>query len=623
MHPRRPRPWLLVVPVAALAAYAAVLGRGFTSEDFLLVRFLGEHPPWRDVVAQFTAPWLGIAGIRFLRPLSTTLYALEIAIFGTQAVGFNCVHVLVHAGNALLVAAVLRELLGRDERGTRAAAAGGVLFALHPLHPNAVVFSASFATLFGAAFVFAALLAYLRYRATGDRRCWGAAFGAFACALFSYEAAAILPLWLTAADHLALPGPPRPQLRRVAGWLPFAGLLGAYLAWRRWVFGVVLGGYDATSQRLLGSGAVDLVVAIARAVRRLLLPYYGTAVGTGALAATAAVLVVAPALWLLRLRDRRTAGRWLAGWVWLLGGLAPFGFEAMVPGNGRYGYLAAAGAVLAGAALLAAPSTRPLEAAERRPAWRLVPWLAAAVLALLWTALLAAHLRACASAAQTAAQVRQALLGGEVAPPRGPRFVTGYPYFLKAPNGDPAAQVFHYGLRDAVNPPFARAGADVLPLPPLAGDELVPVVRGAGADRVWAWSGGTFLAVSPATGATAAGASPAPPDALVELAVEPLVAAGSATAAFSVRLAGGPFRRFRLLVSAPINGAVFDVPPPPPGSDVLRVEMPRDFLHTNAALYGPSTLYWWLEARDEAGTLRGYARLRPLAPAAPGAASTR
>src|SRR6185436_1087284 len=107
-------------------------------------------------------------------------------------------------------------------RGTRAAVAGGALFALHPLHPNAVIFSASFATLFGAAFVFAALFAYLRYRDTGNGRWWALALGAFACALLSYEAAAILPVWLAAADHLAVPGPPRPQLRRVAGWLPFA-----------------------------------------------------------------------------------------------------------------------------------------------------------------------------------------------------------------------------------------------------------------------------------------------------------------------------------------------------------------------------------------------------------------
>lgn len=611
---RRPTAWLLVAPAVALAAYAALLGRGFTSEDFLLIRFLGDHPPWRDLGAQFTAPWLGIAGIRFLRPLSTTLYALEIALFGTHAVGFNVVHVLVHAGNALLVAAVLRELLGRDAGGTRAAAAGGVLFALHPLHPNAVIFSASFATLFGAAYVFAALFAYLRWRSSGDRRWWVLALLSFACALLSYEAAAILPLWLAAADHLATPGPPRPQLRRILGWLPFAGLLAAYLGWRLWVFGVVLGGYDATSQRLLGSGVVDLALAVANAVRRLLLPYVGTAVGGPVLAIAAGVLVVASAWWLVRLRDRRATAAWLAGWAWLLSGLAPFGFEALVPANGRYGYLAAAGAALVAASLLRpAPVAREATASGRAPARRWVPWIAVVALALVWAFGLPQHLRACAQAAETAQRVRQALLATVEQAPAGPRFLTGYPYFLKAPNGEPAAQVFHYGLHDAVNPPFARVHANVLPLPSLAGDELAPVVRGAGAGRVWEWTDDAPRPVSAANDGS-----------LVELTVDDSAAVTSSPPTAVVQLPpAAPYHRFRLLVSAPVNGAAFDVPSPASGSDALRVEMPRDFLQTNAALYGPTPVYWWLEARDETGALRAYTRLRPLAPAAPAAASTR
>lgn len=611
---RRPTVWLLAAPGVALAAYAALLGRGFTSEDFLLIRFLGEHPPWRDLGAQFTAPWLGIAGIRFLRPLSTTLYAIEIALFGTHAAGFNVVHVLVHAGNALLVAAVLRELLGRDAGGARAAAAGGVLFALHPLHPNAVIFSASFATLFGAAYVFAALFAYLRWRASGNRRWWLLALLSFACALLSYEAAAIVPLWLAAADHLAVPGPTRPQLRRILGWLPFAALLAAYLAWRLWVFGVVLGGYDATSRRLLGSGAVDLAAAVASAVRRLLLPYNGTAVGAAELSVAAVVLVLAAAWWLVRLRDRRATGAWLTGWAWLLSGLAPFGFEAMVPANGRYGYLAAAGAALVAAALLApAPAARDAGSRERARSRGWVRWIAVAALALVWAFGLAQHLRACARAADSAQRVRQALLASTRRAPAGPRFLTCYPYFLKASNGEPAAQVFHYGLHDAVNPPFAHRIANVLPLPQLAGDELVPVVRGAGEGRVWEWADDALRPVSVPAGAS-----------LVELPVDEPQAIPSSLPAALVHLPpAAPYRRFRLLVSAPINGAAFDVPPPAPGSDTLRVEMPRDFLQTNAALYGPTTVYWWLEARDETGALRAYTRLRPSTPAAPAGASTR
>lgn len=597
---RQGRAHVALVALVAVGAYAALLCRGFTSEDFLLIRFLGEHPPWRDLVAQFTSPWLGISGIRFLRPLSTTLYALEIAAFDAHAFGYNVVHVLVHALNAVLVAAATRELCGRSEAANRAALAGGVLFALHPLHPNAVIFSASFATLFGGTFVFAALFAYLRYRSEGSRRWWALSLAAFVCGLLSYEAAAVLPLWLASVDHLAAPGAATPQRTRLAGWLPFAGALGLYLGWRFWVFGVVLGGYDATSQRLLASRPLALAAAVVRSIQSLLLPGLDGAIGPLWLALGAVFLIAGPAVWLLARGEKPAARIWATGWILVFTGLAPFGFEAMVPGNGRYGYLAAAGAVVAVAALLSARPTSPRRLAS------IMSWVAAAVLALVWGGLLAAHLRACAEAARTAQAVRQALLRDLGGGADSPRFVTGYPYFLIR-DGMPMAQVFHYGLRDSLRPPFSPRVADVLPLPPLAGDELLPVVRGTGPGRVWEWLAQGRLRA----------AAPAPSRSLLELTIETVPGNSGETVAW-VGIPPGRYRRFRLLVSAPINGAVFEVPPPRPPGTLLRVEVPPEFLRTSKALYGPGNVYWWLEAYDEAGTLAGYTRLRPLATGAQG-----
>src|SRR2546423_8408898 len=41
-----------------LAWYGLALGRYFTSEDFLLIRLLGDHPPWPDS-GLLTGPGLG------------------------------------------------------------------------------------------------------------------------------------------------------------------------------------------------------------------------------------------------------------------------------------------------------------------------------------------------------------------------------------------------------------------------------------------------------------------------------------------------------------------------------------------------------------------------------------
>ena len=93
----------LVLLAAVLAFYARALDRPFTSEDFLLIRFLGEHPPWRDLAAQLTSPWLGISVVKFYRPVATLLYGAEIAAFGGRPLGYNLAHVLVHLANAALV----------------------------------------------------------------------------------------------------------------------------------------------------------------------------------------------------------------------------------------------------------------------------------------------------------------------------------------------------------------------------------------------------------------------------------------------------------------------------------------------------------------------------------------
>jgi hypothetical protein len=256
----------LSVVAAVVAVYAWALGRGFTSEDFLLLRVLGERPPWRDLAAAFTEPWLGITVVGFYRPLGTLALAAERALFGARPAGYLAVHVALHALNAVLVLWLARRMLGggpaagsggaavrgpaRRSTGTGssgrpveagqespgavarataalppdspvspvagrpsllrvvpagspAALAAALLFALYPLHPNAVVWVASYATLFAAAAVFGCLLGYRRAREQGGWGWWFGALALFAAALGCYEAAVVLPVVLAATDLLA------------------------------------------------------------------------------------------------------------------------------------------------------------------------------------------------------------------------------------------------------------------------------------------------------------------------------------------------------------------------------------------------------------------------------------
>lgn len=581
-------PWVILAVV--LAFYGRALGRGFTSEDFLLVRFLGENPPWRDLGSLFTSPWLEISVVKFWRPVSTLLYGIEIAAFGGHPAGYNVVHVLVHAGNAVLIWAIARRLGQADEIAPLAAA---LLFAVYPLHPNAVIWSASFATLFAATFLLASLLVYLRFRESGARSHQILALGLFALGLGSYEAAVVFPVVLAAADHLLARrnGVRRRHLSLLPGYLPFFLLTGLYFLWRKSLFGVFVGGYEEQGRSLLSPQLGPLLHDLARSILWLHVPDYDRVPGPLAVAAGCALLIGVPLafLWLRRRsEDSGPLRLWLFGWIWTLAALAPFAFRPVVPANGRYWYLAVAGVALSLSSLLRARRSTPATVA-----------LAAA--GLFWGVLLHAYLGVYLEAGETARAVQRELVRSA---PAARRFLTGHPDFLRNEIGMPAAQVLRYGVWDSVHPPFVEAAVPVFPLPPLQGAELLPIVRGAPGSRIDVWDA-QRRELRPAV-LPPAGAEPAeltvlgPPD---EAAIDP------SRDVVQVQVPPGIHERFRLIVVTRGNPAVVDLPPGAVQEGILRAPFPEDFCRSMDRLYGRE-MFWWIEARDAAGSVSGFTKLR-------------
>jgi hypothetical protein len=574
-------PWL--VAAAVLLFYGRVLGRGFTSEDFLLLRFLGENPPWRHLFDLFTSPWLGISAVKFYRPVSTLLYGLEIAAFGTNPIGYNVVHVLVHAGNALLLWALARRL-GRDPAAPApdevSPLAAGLLFAIYPLHPNAVIFGASFATLFAATFLFGSLLAWLRFRAGGSRWDQAAALGLFALALGSYEAAVVFPAIIAASDHLLGGRAGERRHRALAlGYAPFFVLAGLYLLVRKSLFGVFVGGYEEQGRSLLSPRLGPLLHDLAASILGLHVPLYDWTPGPVALGVACLLIVGLPLAVLWRRGGLRF---WLFAWIWILAALAPFAFRPVVPANGRYWYLAVAGVVLGLSALI-------------RARVKLLAPEVFALTGLVWAFLLHGYLDLYQEAGETARAVQRELLR-TAAGPAGPRFLTGVPDFLRNPAGAPVAQVLRYGVWDAVHPPFSRAATPVYPLPPLHDVELLPLRRGAPGSRIEEWDAQRHT-VRPA---------PLPP---LQPESAELTVLGSSTEAVQVAVPPGVHARFRLIVLARGNPAVVELGPEAVQGGILRAPFPAEFCQTMERLYG-GEMFWWIEARDAAGAVSGFTAMR-------------
>jgi tetratricopeptide (TPR) repeat protein len=198
------------------------------------------------------------------RPLRVYAYTEVFGWSGPREEGFHLFAAAVHALATLAVYALLHAL------GLRAAGLGALLFAIHPLHVESVVFITASFDQVAVLLYLTSLSCVVQAQRTGSRRWSAAALGAGALALLGSEFAATLPLqatllavFLRRRDALRMPS------RLLAG---LYALLAAYLVVR--LFGVGLG---ARSGIVLGgdrvSAAATTAVIFVRYLGLLLWPW--------------------------------------------------------------------------------------------------------------------------------------------------------------------------------------------------------------------------------------------------------------------------------------------------------------------------------------------------------------
>jgi protein O-mannosyl-transferase len=224
------RPLRLALAVVVLAtglAHSRGLAGGFVYDDHRFVERNAAIESLRDPLRFFLDPTTASAaqGVEpdVWRPLRTLAFAVDRSLFGLNPKGWHVCNVAIHVVNAALVYLLLLRLLagtftptpmegsgGRrsESRVAAAAAAGALLFSLHPVSVECVAWISSRGDLLAWLFVLLAL-------EMGRRRGVFAtlatvALGVLAC--LSKESAvvafALLPL-----HHLALPSDARPSRR--------------------------------------------------------------------------------------------------------------------------------------------------------------------------------------------------------------------------------------------------------------------------------------------------------------------------------------------------------------------------------------------------------------------------
>lgn len=221
-------PWpLAVLLLLATLPYIGTLRNDFayTYDDRVLILdnpYVHNFQHLREVLTTTLFSSLGAqGGTPYYRPLATLCFLICYQIFGPVAYGFHLVSLLLNAAAVGVLFLFAEQLLG--DRVAAFAAAG--LFALHPVHVEAVAWISDVTDLEVTVFYLLTVSFFLRIATPGGgRRIWAetAMTASFVLAIFSKEQALTLPLLAVVYEHFYRPD--RAETSRLEKMLRYAPL---------------------------------------------------------------------------------------------------------------------------------------------------------------------------------------------------------------------------------------------------------------------------------------------------------------------------------------------------------------------------------------------------------------
>lgn len=191
------RPWHLcaLIALATLATYLpSVLTNGFVHLDDALL--ITRNPAVHQLSFWSLQQIFTTFDPELYVPLTLLTYQIEHAIFGLNPVAFHCTNLILHSANAILVFWIL--LILSQKRFL--AFFGALLFALHPLQTEAVVWAAARKDVLAALFFLGSLLMFLLYRRDYRQQFYRWSIVLFFLGLLSKVSILMLPIILFLLD---------------------------------------------------------------------------------------------------------------------------------------------------------------------------------------------------------------------------------------------------------------------------------------------------------------------------------------------------------------------------------------------------------------------------------------
>jgi hypothetical protein len=226
-----------VVIVLALFASISSISNGFALDDVHIIVQNARVHDIRNVLDVFSQSyWPADRGGALYRPLTSLFFTVEWAIGNGSPLPFHAVSIATYCAVSSVVFLLAREFVRWE-----AALLAGSLFAVHPVHVEAVANVVGQAELFAGLCAIAAVTLFIRGRRRGNvsRRDVTVVTALYAAGLLFKEHVVVLPALLVAAEMILLDSEHRRNI--IAACVPMTAVAVLFVVVRSLVLGEVAG----------------------------------------------------------------------------------------------------------------------------------------------------------------------------------------------------------------------------------------------------------------------------------------------------------------------------------------------------------------------------------------------
>ena len=245
---------ILILALVSFAVYFNTLYNGFVYDDNGQI----VENPWirnikhlPDIFSKSVWSFQASPSMsNYYRPLMHVIALVNYHVFGLKPWGFHLVNILFHVGNTLLVyfitlklfvmppdkSALASKTQGRSDSLIQLPFIAALLFAVHPIHTEAVAWIGSITEISYTFFYLLSLYFYMQYRTNGNKYYYPVSLSAFSLALLCKEPAVTLLIIIITYD-LAFRRSSERLVEYVKRYVPYIAISGIYLIVRFYVLG--------------------------------------------------------------------------------------------------------------------------------------------------------------------------------------------------------------------------------------------------------------------------------------------------------------------------------------------------------------------------------------------------